>query len=157
MYIDDLVKLTIDLPDTDNIVRAERAPLLAIHACCRPTNESDPIPCHPMVLSKKLRAEAALSELKTILGWNWDFRRLIISLPYNKFIAWSKKISDTISSGVVTGKEFELTIGRLNYLALVVHFVNHFLSRLRELLQKAKKSPRQRARIPPNASTIFIK
>jgi hypothetical protein len=67
----------------------------------------------------------------------------------NKFIAWSKKISDTISSGVVIGKEFESTIGRLNYLALVVPFVNHFLSRLRELLQKAKKSPPQRARIPP--------
>ncbi len=156
MYIDDLVELTINLPDTDNIVRAERAPLLAIHACCCPTNESDPIPCHPMVSSKKLRAEAALLELKTNLGWTWDFCRLIISLPYNKFIAWSKKISDTNSSGVVIGKEFESTIGRLNYLALVVPFVNHFLSRLRELLQKAKKSPRQRARIPPNASTIFI-
>jgi|688.fasta_scaffold144299_7 hypothetical protein len=76
MFIDDLVELTINLPDTNNIVRAEQAPLLAIHACCCPTNESYPIPRHPMVSSKKLRTEAALSELKTILGWIWDFCRL---------------------------------------------------------------------------------
>ena len=36
MYIDDLIGLSIDLPDTDNIIRAERAPLLAIHTCSRP-------------------------------------------------------------------------------------------------------------------------
>jgi len=149
MYIDDLIGLSINLPNTDNIVRAKRAPLLAIHACSRPILESEPIPCHLMVSNKKLKAEAALSELKTILGWDWDFCWLIISLPTNKYTAWSKIISDSISSGHVTAKEFESTIGRLSYLALVVPFVNHFLSRLRELLWKAKASPRWKTTIPP--------
>jgi hypothetical protein len=81
-----------------------------------------------MVSNKKLKAKAALSELKTILGWDWDFFRLIISLPSNKFIAWPKTISDSISSGDVTAKEFESMTGRLSYLALVVIFVNHFLN-----------------------------
>ena len=111
MYIDNLIGLSINLPNTNNIERAEQAPLLAIHVCSCPTNEIDTILCHPMVSNKKLKAEAALSELKTILGWEWDFRRLIISLPSNKFIAWSKLISDTISSGSVTSKEFKPTIG----------------------------------------------
>ena len=115
-----------------------------------------------MVLHKKLKAESALSELKTILGWDWDSRRLIISLPANKYTAWSKIISDTISSGHVAAKEFESTIRRLIYLALVVPFVNHFLSRLRELLRKAKVSPVGRQRSPPMhqqspAHDIFIK
>jgi hypothetical protein len=32
VYIDDTVGLTVDLEDSDNIIRLERAPLLAIHA-----------------------------------------------------------------------------------------------------------------------------
>jgi hypothetical protein len=102
-----------------------------------------------MVSENKLRSEAALAELQRILGWDWDLRRLIISLPINKFVAWTKMIKDTITSGYVNAKEFESTIRRLNHLALVVPFVNHFLSRLRELLLKAMKSPRQRTRITP--------
>ncbi len=150
MYIDDLIGLTIDLPDTDNTQRAERAPLLAIHACSRPSHIHEPIPRHQMVSTKKLEAEAALSETKTILGWEWNLRQLIISLPHNKFVVWTKIIEDTIKCGCVSAKEFEQTIGRLNHLALVVPFVNHFLSRLRELLYKAQSSARRQTKIPPN-------
>ena len=75
MYLDNLIGLSIDLPDTNNINRAEQAPLLATHACSCPIHKVEPIPCHPMVLQKKLKVEAALSELKTILDWDWDFRR----------------------------------------------------------------------------------
>jgi hypothetical protein len=35
MYIDYLIGLAIDLLDTDNTQQAERAHLLAIHACCQ--------------------------------------------------------------------------------------------------------------------------
>ncbi len=83
MYIDDLIGLTIDLPDTNNMQRAERAPLLAIHACSRRTHIHEPNPRNPMVSTKKLEAEAALSETKTILGWEWNLHQLIISLPHN--------------------------------------------------------------------------
>jgi succinate dehydrogenase/fumarate reductase cytochrome b subunit len=93
-----------------------------------------------MVSTKKLKAEAALSKTKTILGWFWNFRQLIIYLPYNKFVAWTKSVQDTISAGYANSKEFESTIGRLNHLFLVIPFVYHFLSRLRELLWKAQRS-----------------
>jgi hypothetical protein len=81
-----------------------------------------------MVSQNKLKAEAGLSELKLILGWDWDFRQLIISLPTRKFIAWLREIEDTIVSGYVNAKKFESTIGRLNHLALVVPFINNFFS-----------------------------
>jgi hypothetical protein len=150
VYIDDVIGLAIDLPETNNIQQIEHAHLLAIHACCRPVHNFEPIPRHSMVSEKKLRAEAALAELQRILGWDWDLRcHIIISLPINKFVAWTKIINDTIASGYVNAKEFESTIGRLNHLALVVPLVNHFLSRLRELLLKATKSPRQRTKISP--------
>lgn len=81
MYLDDLIGLGIDIEGTDNITRAERAPMLAIHTCARPVHHNEPIPRQDMVSLNKLRAEAALTEIKTILGWVWDLRRLIISLP----------------------------------------------------------------------------
>jgi hypothetical protein len=102
-----------------------------------------------MVSNQKLKAEAALSESKTILGWLWNFRQLIISLPLNKFVAWTKSVQETISAGYINSKEFESTIGRLNHLSLVVPLVNHFLSRLRELLWKAQRSARRLTKIPP--------
>ena len=58
MYIDDLIGLTIDLPDTNNIKRADQAPLLAVHACSQPNHPNKPIRRHPMVSTKKLKAEA---------------------------------------------------------------------------------------------------
>ena len=139
MYIDNIIGLTINLPNTDNVKQAERAPLLAIHACSRPVHAEEPIPRQQMISKKKLKAEAVLSKTKTILGWDWDLRRLIISLPAKKIIAWTNIIKDTIGKGTVIAKELESTIGRLNHLALVVPFVNHFLNRLRELLWKAQK------------------
>lgn len=133
MYLDDLIGLGIDLPDTNNIQRSERAPLLAIHTCARPIHASEPIPRENMASLQKLKAEAQLTEIKTILGWVWDLRRLIISLPEHKYIAWSNDISNLIAARTVNTKALESTIGRLTHLSLVVPHVHHFLSRIREL------------------------
>ena len=72
-----------------------------------------------------------------ILGWMFDFRRLRISLPENKFIAWTTTINKLLANGSSTAKELESTIGRLGHLALAVPGVHHFLSRLRELQRLA--------------------
>ena len=69
MYLDDLIGLGIDIPGTDNIPRAERAPMLVIHTCARPVHPNEPIPRQDMASLQKLKAEAALTEIKTILGW----------------------------------------------------------------------------------------
>ena len=151
MYLDDLIGLGIDIPGTDNIPRAERAPMLAIHTCARPVHPNEPIPRQDMASLQKLKAEAALTEIKTILGWVWDLRRLVISLPKNKFIAWSNDIRETIKIGTTTSKALETTIGRLTHLSLVVPQVHHFLSRLRDLQLQTQKFNRRstHAHIPP--------
>jgi hypothetical protein len=85
----------------------------------------------------KLLAEAGLSETKVIPGWFFDFRKLQISLPENKFIAWTTNVSNLTAKGMTTAKELESTIGQLGHLALVVPGVHHFLSCLQELQQWA--------------------
>jgi hypothetical protein len=140
MYLDDLIGLGIDLPNTNNIKRSERAPLLAIHTCARPLHANEPIPRQHIVSLQKLTAEAALTEQKTILGWVWDLRRLIISLPANKHTAWSNDIHTIITDTTVATTGLESTIGRLTHLSLVVPHVHHFLSRIRELHTRAKRT-----------------
>jgi hypothetical protein len=90
-----------------------------------------------MEARNKLAAKAGLEEEKIILGWHFDFRRLIISLPSNKFIAWMDSINDILARGTTTAKELETTIGRLGHLGAIVPFVYHFLSRLRDLQWRA--------------------
>ena len=137
VYIDDTVGLTVDVEDSNNVMRLERALLLAIFTAARPKHPSEPIPREEMAALAKLLAEAGLEETKTILGWDFDFRRMLVSLPENKFTAWSKAISSILGNGVVTAKELEKNIGRLIHLGLVLPYVHHFMSRLRELQRRA--------------------
>jgi hypothetical protein len=75
--------------------------------------------------------------MKTILGWLIDFCRLTISLPSNKFIAWTESINKILTRGTLTTKELETTIGQLGHLGAIMPFVYYFLSRLRNLQKKA--------------------
>jgi hypothetical protein len=137
VYINDIIGLTVDIPGSNNIARGQAAALLAIDATARPNHPGEPIPRESIDARDKLKAEAGLFEKKMILGWLFDFRRLLISLPENKFIAWTLTINKLLVDGLSTAKELESTIGRLGHLALVVPGVHHFLSRLRELQQLA--------------------
>jgi hypothetical protein len=139
IYINNMIPLTVDLPGTDNLARCEAAALLPIHATACPNHPNKPIPREEMEARNKLSAEAGLEEQKVILGWHVNFCRLIISLPHNKFIAWTESINEILSHGTSTAKELETTIGRLGHLGTIIPFVYHFLSRLRDLQWKATK------------------
>ena len=138
VYIDDTIGLTVDLPGSDNVTRLERATLLAIHVVARQKHLSEPIPREEMAALAKLLAEAGAEEEKTILGWNFDFRQLLVLLPKNKFIAWSEAITKIMDEGKATAKDLERNIGRLVHLGMVLPFIHHFLSRLRQLQRRAE-------------------
>jgi hypothetical protein len=137
IYIDVIICLTLDILGTDHVAQGQAAALLAINATAFPNHPSKPIPQESVDARDKLLAEAGLSETKAILGWFFDFRKLQISLPKNKFIAWMTNASKLIAKGAITAKEHESMIGQLGHLALVVPGVHHFLSRLQELQQRA--------------------
>jgi hypothetical protein len=90
-----------------------------------------------MVAQKKLKAEGGLGEMKIILGWHFNFCTLIVTLPKQKHIAWSRKIQTMIATGRTTKKALESTIGQLGHVGFVITWVFHFLSHLRTLLSRA--------------------
>ena len=138
VYIDDTIGLTVDIEESNNIQRLEQAILLAIHCAAREKSPDEPIPREEMAAIAKLIAEAGAEEVKTILGWVFNFRDLTVSLPENKHQAWKRAILDVLERGMTSFKEIEKIVGRLVHLGIVLPSIHHFLSRLRELMRRAK-------------------
>jgi hypothetical protein len=128
VYIDDLISLMVDVEESDNLIQCNRAPLLKIDTLSCPLDLNEPIPCETMEAMKKLEAEALLQEIKTILGWEIDFCRLLIKLPDNKFFAWVAAIERMLEDGMSTAKELKTNIGRLVHLGLAIPLIHHFMS-----------------------------
>ncbi len=137
-YIDDLVQAAVIINGTDKAIRCKRAALLAIDACAQPKHPNEPIPWEEMEARNKLEAEVGLEECKTILDWLVDTHGLLLSLPNNKFIAWTAIIEEILERGTTTANEMESIIRHWGYLGMVIHAVYHFMSRLRDLTDWAK-------------------
>ena len=110
VYIDDLIQTAVIINGTNNTIRCKCTTLLAIDACAWPKHLSKPIPCKDMEACNKLKAEAGLEECKTILWWLVDTHHLLLSLPNNKFVAWTAIIREVIKQGTTTAKEMESII-----------------------------------------------
>ena len=63
-----------------------------------------------------------------------DAWSLLVKLPQDKYIAWSKSIYDVFEAKKISFSALEELIGRLNHLCRVIRFASHFLGRLRNLL-----------------------
>lgn len=139
VFIDDIFSFAVDLPQTNNIKRLERACLLALHVFARPIQPDEPLPRHPMASRDKFLAEAGATESKIVLGWLVNYRELLVNLPDNKFTAWTNELQTIIERKKVAAKELEENIGRMIHVALILPEIYHFLNRLRCLFEKAKR------------------
>ncbi len=133
IYIDNFTQATIHLENTDNLFWCKCATLLAIDCCARPKHPDEPIPQEDMEARNKLSAKVGLEEVKIVLIWKLDTGWLIILLPMNKFVVWTKIINLTLETGCTTAKELESIIGCLGHLGLALPTIYHFLSRLQDL------------------------
>ena len=124
--------------DSDDSLRLENAILLAIHTAARPIHAKEPIPREEMAAPTKLLAEARLEETKMILGLFFDFRRMIVALSLNKYVAWKADIVKMLKCRMTTAYELDSVIGRLGKIGFIICQIFHFLSRLRELFRRAK-------------------
>jgi hypothetical protein len=88
-----------------------------------------------MVAKDKLTAEGGLSEIKTILIWHFNFRTPTVTLPEHKFIAWSAKSQQLISSSKLSKKAPESMIRPMGHVGFVILY--HFWSHLQTLLTTA--------------------
>ena len=138
VYIDDLWTACIDLPGSDNVRRMEQAALLCIEVAARPMLKNEPIPREFLAALNKFLAEAGAEETKTMLGWFLDLRRMIISLPENKAVAWTNEIDEMLQEGKTQAKRLERNIGRFVNIGMILPYVHHFLGRCRTLLRKAQ-------------------
>ena len=131
-FIDDLINVFWDTPE--NCARQPHVVPLAMHVTNRPHagEDEEPVPRRPILSLPKLMAEGRPEEVQTVLGWNLDTRRLEISLPEDKYKAWTKDIQDVLNVGHCSHAALETLVGRLNHTAYVLPNARHFLSRIRE-------------------------
>ena len=131
-FIDDLINVFLDTPE--NCERQPHVVPMAMHITSRPHagDEREPIPRRPILSIPKLIAEGNPAEVQIVLGWQVDTRRLVVSLPHDKFEAWTGELRLMRSKPRVGCKELEQLLGRLNHAAYVMPIARHFLGRLRD-------------------------
>ncbi len=107
-------------------MRLKQAPLLGVSATSREVSKFKSLPWDDMDAQAKLIARTGLSEQKVILGWMPDYRWMTITLPENKFVTYSKAISNMLSRGWDSSGELETNIGWWVHLGQMVPSVPLF-------------------------------
>ncbi|KAI2509039.1 hypothetical protein MHU86_5415 [Fragilaria crotonensis] len=106
-FIDDLINVFLDTPE--NCRSQPHVVPLAIHVTSRPHagDDKEPIPRRPLLSLTKLIAEGSPAEVQIVLGWRLDTRRLLITLPDDKFRAWTGEIDDMTRKGYCRFQELD--------------------------------------------------
>jgi hypothetical protein len=155
-FIDDLISVFLDSPS--NLVRHTQAVPLAMHITSRPHagDTEEPVPRRAILSSAKLEAEGSPAEVQIVLGWQIDTRRLLISLPADKFTAWTRELIELRNTkGSCLRVDLEALVGRLNHTAGVIPQARHFLSRIRNTLGK-EGSRNRRVKLGPEAKADMV-
>ena len=124
IFIDNTTTVTVDLPG--NRDRARAAVSLAIYTVGQPPSENEPIPRHELVLLFKLTTEAALDETKTLLGWQIDTKRLIVSLPDHKHKYCKANFQKILNDKQTNYETLDTIIGRLTNITVIMQPILHF-------------------------------
>ena len=143
-YIDDLINVFLDSPE--NCRRQPQVVPLAMHITSRPQagDDLEPLPRRPLLSTPKLISEGSPAEIQSVLGWQLDTRRLLLSLPNDKHSAWDKEIQTMVDNGSCIYAELDRMVGRLNHSAYVLPIARHFLGRLRARLTPRPRNPNSR-------------
>jgi len=140
VFVDDMFSAFLDLSQ-DHTNRRHFSPLLAIETLSRPPHEQEPLSRDDMLALEKAVSEGTPNEILIVLGWELNARRLLVILPLHKAQDWSTQVNQFIVHGshLVSHKELDTLVGRLQHIASVFYPSSHFLGHLRSALQKAEK------------------
>jgi hypothetical protein len=146
-FIDDII--VAFLGTERNLRREGHTVPLAAHVLSRPHagDEAEPVPRKPLFAPSKQEIEGIPCEIMILLGWWFDTRRLIVSLPQDKFLAWTADLSQILMTGRTTVGELDSTVGRLNHASFLVPLSRHFLNDLRLKVEKNRKARNQSIRL----------
>jgi hypothetical protein len=136
--------IVLILGDPDNISRGNATAALAIELVSHPLYTQEPVPRGHLASSSKVLAERRLEEVKTILGWALDTRRLLY-----------RQRSTQNDLQMITGKssrsdKLRNTVGRLNHVGFIIPTARHFLGRIR---LSVNAPIRRRKRFKPTAES----
>ena len=92
VYIDDTIAVGPDINESTS--RLEAAIPIVMHIFGCPLSPDKLIPRKALVSLNKLSAKGAIKEVKMLLGWFYNTRRLLISLLDDKHRNWSNDIKN---------------------------------------------------------------
>ena len=140
VFIDDIITVGVDTGNNATKLRA--GPCTAMHAIAQQGNEEMSIPRQDFIAMDKNEAEGAPEEIKIILGWVIDSRRLLIQLPAHKHAAWTSQLQSFTQRKSTNSKDIESLLGRLEQVALILPMFGHFLNNIRHTQIKAAAARR---------------
>jgi hypothetical protein len=116
----------------ENLARKPHVVPLAMHVTSRPhAGKDEPILRRDILSLPKLLVEGAPAEQQIVWGWLLDTRRLLVSLPEDKCLAWIAaikkfmKLKGGMKEGINTLED------QLNHAAYVIPLAWHFLTQIR--------------------------
>jgi hypothetical protein len=147
--INDLMNVFLDTPE--NCRRQPNVVPLAMNLASRPHagDAEEPVPRRPILSIPKLEAEGRPEEIQTVLGWRITTHSLKVSLPDDKFRAWSDDVTRILAKRTCMVKELETLVGRLNHAAYILPTARHFLRRIQNGL--SRQGGRRNHRLDPEA------
>ena len=136
VYLDDMVQLFLDTEE--NLRRSPGIVPLALHLLVRPTAPDEPIKRSDILAADKMMAEGSPSEEMRVLGWLIDTRRLLLRLPNEKFINWSRLVQSFLDPQRKNFKftEIESLIGKMDNACKGIPLARYFINRIRAYKDK---------------------
>jgi hypothetical protein len=144
-FVNDVILVFLDTPE--NFQWAPAAVPLAMHIINRPMSTNRPIPREPVLAMDKLSREGAPSEIVTVPGWIINTRRLAISLPQDKYAAWTRDVQAIITHQRCSFPELDSLEGRLNHATYITPKARHFLGRIHQKKETSQHHPHQPIRL----------
>ena len=109
VFVNEIMSITVNIGD--NLTRLVTAPYTVIHAMVHAADGDTHLLHQDLISAEKNKAEGAPEELKICLGWTFNTRSLLISLPKHKIDAWDEQIRQIIKAKSVKYKLLESVIG----------------------------------------------
>ena len=135
VFIDDII--SVGVHKNDNLQRLMAGPCTVMHAMAHAALGPTNLPHQDLIAEDKNDAEGAPEEVKVVLGWEIDTRRLVIQLPAHKFHAWMSQLTSLIDRKSANSKDLQTMLGRLENVALIIPMFGHFLNNIRATEIKA--------------------
>ena len=130
VYLDDMIQIFIDRPEI--VSRTSSIVPLALHLLVRPNNDDEPIARNEILAADKMQAEGCPSEEMRVLGWLLDTRRMLIKLPSDKFLNWSKAVDKMLEAKTCTFNEIDSLLGKLTHATKGIPLARYFTKRMRQ-------------------------